>query len=502
MAGNITSIKESGRTLYEYTYDAHGRLTSQKDFTINESHEYIYNTTGNIQADWTYQLGNDGKISGEGKGKYFNYNNEQWPDQLSSYDGQSITYDNLGNPTEYWNGMKFQWTRGRQLEKITLGDNSEVTYQYNQDGLRTHKETNATSTDYEWDENKLVREIVTYKSTGKKYDIWYFFDSNGQVAGFEYAQISDMDDSLKKTRVYYEKNLQGDVIGLLDSRGAEIAKYAYDAWGNVTSKMCYEEYETPFALNHITYRGYYRDDESGFYYLQSRYYDAEVGRFLNADDVNLEELNNGNIFYSNIYIYCANNPNTYVDKDGKLIVANPRLPLKALKASVWLAASYFLGRKGYKVSKAMFKHSLYGGGKSLPKSTKEMAIKKIKKSVAFEKRISNCLKALQKKGLTNVYFVIMSYEFNNDRDLYFSLQHVKVVAHAIKIKGNAWKTEINISDVYDFTEVRNWFSFAGIANNVGYYLQKYGELKPYKVNLEYTETYSSTFGTVIVSSDL
>ena len=81
------------------------------------------------------------------------------------------------------------------------------------------------------------------------------------------------------------KNLQGDVIGLLDSRGAEIAKYSYDAWGNVTGKMCYEGYETPYNLNHITYRGYYRDDESGFYYLQSRYYDAGIGRFLNADDV-------------------------------------------------------------------------------------------------------------------------------------------------------------------------------------------------------------------------
>lgn len=94
-----------------------------------------------------------------------------------------------------------------------------------------------------------------------------------------------MDQSLKKTRIYFEKNMQGDVIGLLDSRGAEIATYAYDAWGNVTGTFCYEGNETPYALNHITYRGYYHDNESGFYYLQSRYYDAEVGRFINADDV-------------------------------------------------------------------------------------------------------------------------------------------------------------------------------------------------------------------------
>lgn len=286
LAGNITSIKESGKIFYEYTYDAHGRLTSQKDFTINECHEYIYNATGNIYADWKYLLdGNGNKISAQGSVKYSEYENGQWPDQLTSYDEKSITYDGLGNPVEYWNGMKFQWARGRQLEKITLDNNSDVIYKYNKDGLRTHKETEKISTDYEWDENRLIRETVTYKATGKKYDVWYFFDANNQVAGFEYSEISGMDNSLKKTRVYYEKNLQGDVIGLLDSRGAEIAKYAYDAWGNVTNKMCYEGYETPYALNHITYRSYYQDDESGFYYLQSRYYDAEVGRFLNADDV-------------------------------------------------------------------------------------------------------------------------------------------------------------------------------------------------------------------------
>lgn len=110
--------------------------------------------------------------------------------------------------------------------------------------------------------------------------------------------------------------------------------------------------------------------------------------------------------------------------------------------------------------------------------------------------MSNCLKLLQKKGYTNVYFVKNSYEFTGDRDLYYSLQHVKVVVHAVKQKGNIWETEINESDVYDFTEVRSWSSFAGIANNVGYYLQKSGELKPYKVNIKYNDVHSSRFNIV------
>ena len=331
-AGNITSIKESGKILYEYTYDAHGRLTGQKDYTINECHEYVYNTTGNIHADWKYPLdGNGSKISSQGSVKYSEYERGQWPDQLTSYDGNSISYDDIGNPLEYWNGMKFQWKTGRQLEMIVLDKGLEVRYKYNKDGLRTYKETEQTTTDYEWDENRLIRETVTYKATGKKYDVWYFFDANNQVAGFEYSEISGMDNSLKKTRVYYEKNAQGDVIGLLDSRGAEIAKYSYDAWGNVTSKMCYEGYETPYALNHITYRGYYRDDESGFYYLQSRYYDAEVGRFLNADDV--EYLDSGNIVAkNNLYCYCSSNPVKYIDEEGKCIAIAMALGYSIVKS--------------------------------------------------------------------------------------------------------------------------------------------------------------------------
>ena len=83
------------------------------------------------------------------------------------------------------------------------------------------------------------------------------------------------------------------MTGLLDARGAEIASYTYDAWGNVITdtekSFCYEEYEVPFELNHVLYRGYYYDgsctdteSDTNLYYLQSRYYDAEVGRFINA----------------------------------------------------------------------------------------------------------------------------------------------------------------------------------------------------------------------------
>lgn len=315
LAGNITAIKQNGKKMYEYAYDVHGRLTKELDYTNNTGCTYGYSSTGNVNAKHFKTINEDGSLTNV-KDKEYSYKNSDWADQLTKYDGEDITYDGLGNPVNYIDGKSFEWTRGRQLSKMTLKDNSEITYRYNQDGLRTYKETNTTSTDYEWDETKLIRETVTYKATGKKYDIWYFYNGNDEMTGFEYSQINDIDQSLKKTRIYFEKNMQGDVIGLLDSRGAEIATYAYDAWGNVTDTFCYEGNETPYALNHITYRGYYHDSESGFYYLQSRYYDAEVGRFVNADDVRYIGIADNVISKDNLYCYCNGNPISNLDPTG------------------------------------------------------------------------------------------------------------------------------------------------------------------------------------------
>lgn len=134
--------------------------------------------------------------------------------------------------------------------------------------------------------------------------------------GFEYGQLNDINNHLQKTRVYYEKNLQGDVIGLLDSRGAEIITYAYDAWGNVLKALCYEGNEIAYELNHIKYRSYYQDDETEFYYLQSRYYNPGNGRFVNADEIKNLMMADSILGY-NLYVYCLGNPVNNIDPDGR-----------------------------------------------------------------------------------------------------------------------------------------------------------------------------------------
>ena len=110
----------------------------------------------------------------------------------------------------------------------------------------------------------------------------------------------------------YEKNIFGDVIGIYNTSGTKVAFYSYDAWGNLISSS-YSDYNA-YSLNPFRYRGYYFDTETGFYYLQSRYYDSKTGRFLNADGyVNA----NGDLQGYNMYAYCSNNPVMCVDPTGE-----------------------------------------------------------------------------------------------------------------------------------------------------------------------------------------
>ena len=110
---------------------------------------------------------------------------------------------------------------------------------------------------------------------------------------------------------FYLKNAQGDVTGLVNSSGTQVVAYTYDAWGNpltTTGTMA----DTLGKLNPFRYRGYFYDTETGLYYLGSRYYNPETGRFINADNlVDTEDL-----LGENLFAYCANNPVNHQDPSG------------------------------------------------------------------------------------------------------------------------------------------------------------------------------------------
>ena len=212
-------------------------------------------------------------------------------------------YDNNGNPGNYM-GNALEWTRGRMLSSC-----GGITYKYDANGIRTQKTVNGTTHKYYTDNGTLHYETRTKGSSTQK--LWYYYDGNG-ICGIEY----------NGTAYYFQKNMQGDVTRIFDRNGSLVAQYVYDAWGNhkVLDMSGAENTVETFIgnVNPIRYRGYYYDEESGLYYLQSRYYDPEVGRFINADEVDYIELET--LMGCNLYAYCGNNPVMYADPSGHFLV--------------------------------------------------------------------------------------------------------------------------------------------------------------------------------------
>ena len=109
---------------------------------------------------------------------------------------------------------------------------------------------------------------------------------------------------------YYILNLQGDVVKLIGTDGSIAASYTYDAWGNILSSN-----GTMANINPLRYRGYYYDSETGYYYLQSRYYDPAIKRFINADVY--ASTDSTDVVSCNVFAYCKNNPVIMVDPTGE-----------------------------------------------------------------------------------------------------------------------------------------------------------------------------------------
>ena len=116
--------------------------------------------------------------------------------------------------------------------------------------------------------------------------------------------------SLIVLKYYYVKNIQGDIIAILDTNGTAVATYSYDPYGNVLTAT-----GDLAEVNPLRYRGYYYDSETGLYYLQSRYYDPELGRFLNADA--FASTGQG-VLGNNMFAYCWNNPVMGYDPSGMI----------------------------------------------------------------------------------------------------------------------------------------------------------------------------------------
>ena len=189
------------------------------------------------------------------------------------------------------------WQGGRQLASMTKGSDT-LSFAYNESGLRTSKTVNGVTHSYVWQGSKLAADITD------AYALYFHYDSSGEVIGF--TRTANGAD----TEYFYVKNLQGDILKVITATGTEAATYTYDAWGKLlTSTGDLAE------VNPLRYRGYFYDTETSLYYLKSRYYDPEVGRFINPDGYN---STGQGIIGTNMFAYCLNNPAIFSDDAGTI----------------------------------------------------------------------------------------------------------------------------------------------------------------------------------------
>ena len=282
---------ETASIKYEYTYDDRGNILTKKEYSISldENNQKVYTL---IEAN-TDTYGYD----------------ETWKDKLISYNGQTITYDAVGNPTNYM-GNALTWTMGRQL--ATFGD---ISYTYNESGIRTSKTSNGVTTKFYLDGTNIIEQ------TDGTTTLYFFYDSTGEVSGFKY----------NGNNYIYVKNVQGDIVAITDISGNIVTEYSYDPWGKLLS---ISGNTVIGELNPFRYRSYYYDRDIEMYYLQSRYYDAAIGRFINSDDVRFLGTAYTIVSY-NAFSYCENNVINFIDSFGcDAIAISPLKKIYTLMASV------------------------------------------------------------------------------------------------------------------------------------------------------------------------
>ena len=293
--GNITKY---GNVTYEY--DKLGRLVRENNPTtgIDKTTTWCYDVSGNIlsRTEYAYTTGTVGTPTNT-----FAYTYDTgWKDQLvevtkNGDTHHTFSYDQAGNPTTY-KGVTLTWERGRLLTSY-----NSIEMEYDASGIRRTKQVpsgdNAGTTAYVYNGSNLVYEKEELSNvTHNK----YFLYNNQGIIGFVYDGVTYM----------FRKNLFGDVIAIYRGN-TKMAEYVYDVFGNCTIILDSNGVGT---ANPFRYRGYYWDSDLQLYYLMSRYYDPQVGRFINADS--LEYLDPETIGGLNLYAYCGNNPVMFTDPFG------------------------------------------------------------------------------------------------------------------------------------------------------------------------------------------
>ena len=269
-----------------YEYDSIDRLVREDNKKLGLTVLFAYDNCGNIisrrQTSFTLKENVEECDFTE---TLYSYDG----DELLSFGAEMCEYDEIGNPKIY-RGKTVAWEKGRQM---TAYDGN--TFSYDGQGRRISK-------------NSIT---YTYDGSGR-----LVASSNGLEYLYDNAGVFAVKHS--NATYFYRKDAQGNIIALLDSNGSVVVRYVYDAWGNHavlgTDGNDISDANHIGILNPFRYRGYFYDEETGLYYLKTRYYDPETGRFITIDGI--EYLDPETINGLNLYAYCGNNPVMYTDPNG------------------------------------------------------------------------------------------------------------------------------------------------------------------------------------------
>ncbi len=352
--GNIIEIRNNNDLVARYRYDGLSRLVREDNKPLNKTTTIAYDGGGNILSKQEFEFTLIENVESlNGISENYSYSQTGWKDLLLEFDGQRIEYDEIGNPITYRN-KTLTWSHGRRLDRF-----DDVEFKYNVNGIRTSKIVNGKETKYFLSGTKILAQ-----SDGTN-TMYFYYGADG-VTGFTFNNED----------YYYKKNAQNDVIGIYKTDGKEIVRYFYDGFGRILCQYLsnvgtYVDIEDEMeyintnetnsfiaTLNPIRYRSYYYDKETKLYYLNSRYYDPEVCRFINVDDVSV--LNQGMTVINglNLFAYCNNNPVNLTDENGyawwdwlwKTVVAV--VAVVVVTAAVALTAGAIAGALGATVALA------------------------------------------------------------------------------------------------------------------------------------------------------
>lgn len=300
---NITQVKENNAVKITYIYDNLNRLVRENNTYANKTYVLTYDLYGNLLTRNTYPY-TTGTVGSVEFSCTYTYNNTEWPDLMTSFNGEMITYDEIGNPLQYYNGehYNFTWKNGRQLASY-YGDRIDTGFSYDSEGLLIGVSWSGNTKQLIREGMKILKEIIHIPGHEIRERV-YFYDETNAVAGMEY----------EGQKYYFGKNLQGDIIKIYNNVGQVVVNYFYDAWGN-TVNITGSMKDTVGYANPFRYRSYYYEELIGFYYCNSRFYDPILGRFLNADDHNFLGISDTVLGY-NLFTYCENNPVNKADYSG------------------------------------------------------------------------------------------------------------------------------------------------------------------------------------------